>query len=145
MDTLIHFLTDLFVNHPEGMFLYTGGTITIIILNAYYRKVWDEGARGNNGIWDLPEVLSVLFGRWLLPQMLLASYTLPTIAVVPEYAWWVVSFIIFFALTGRWGLEWLGTIKGTTIIKKETSETNATTHSEESTVVNTRTNNSDIN
>ena len=137
MNDLIHFLTDLFVKYPEGMFLYTGGTITLIFLNLHYKQVWDEGARGSNGIWDLPEVLSVLFARWFLPQMLLASYTLPLVAIVPEFAWWVVSGIIFFALTGRWGLEWLGTIKGTTIIKKESSETTLTKESKESKVDST--------
>lgn len=134
MKHLLHFLTDLFVNHPEGMFLYTGGTLTIIVINLHYKKVWDDGAKGTNGMWDLPEILAVLFGRWLLPQMVLASYTLPEVAIVPEYAWWVTAFIIFFALTGRWGLEWLGTIKGTTVIKKEKHETVSSTESKVDTI-----------
>lgn len=129
MEKFIHFLTNLFVKYPEGMFLYTGGVITITIINVIYKKVWDEGSIGTNKLWDMPEQMFVIYVRWIIPNMMVAAYCLPSVVSVSDALMVFASGFALYALTGRWGLEWLSTMKGTTVIKKESSETTLTKES----------------
>jgi len=128
MDKFINFLTSLFVNHPEGMFLYMGGVITITTVNIIYRELWDKGAIGTNGLWDMPEQMFVIYVRWIIPNMMVAAYCLPQVVSVSDALMVFASGFALYALTGRWGLEWLATMKGTTTItKKEITKEHETT------------------
>jgi hypothetical protein len=122
-ESIIKFFTSLFVNHPEGMFLYTGGVITITVINLVYRKEWDRGAKGKNLLWDMPEQMFVIYVRWVLPNMFVASYSLPQVVTVKDSLLVFGSGFALYALTGRWGLEWLERLrtgKNETIKSSET-------------------------
>jgi hypothetical protein len=149
LDRIIDFITILFVEYPEGMFLYTGGMITVTLLNLFYLKAWDEGAKGTNKLWDIPEQLFVLFVRWIIPHMFISAYCLPDVAKVSDSLLWFAAALALYALTGRWGLEWLATMRGTVVTKKEvtkeeTHEETTTTSKQRSSDTGT-TNLSDIN
>jgi len=118
----IEFLTSLFVNYPEGMFLYTGGVLTVTVINIVYKKVWDEGSIGSNKLWDMPEQMFVIYVRWVIPNMLIAAYCLPKVVSVTDALLVFASGFALYALTGRWGLEWLGTMRSGGSIKSTTEE-----------------------
>lgn len=121
-DKLIEFLTSLFVNYPEGMFLYTGGVLTITVVNIIYKKAWDEGAKGINGLWDMPEQMFVIYVRWIIPNMLIAAYCLPQVVSVTDALLVFASGFALYSLTGRWGLEWLSTMKNGGSVKSTIEE-----------------------
>lgn len=122
MDKLTDFLFGLFINHSEGMFLYVGGLITITAVNIFYRKEWDEGAKGDNKQWDMPEQMFVIFVRWIIPNMTVAAYCLPDVVSVSDALLFFMSGFALYALTGRWGLEWLSVMRGATITKTESTK-----------------------
>ncbi len=122
-ENILKFFTSLFVNYPEGMFLYTGGLITIIIINLIYKKVWDEGSIGTNKLWDMPEQMFVIFVRWIIPNMVIAAYCLPKVVSVTDSLLVFASGIALYALTGRWGLEWLERFKNGRVEINKSSET----------------------
>lgn len=90
-------------------------SVTILVVQLHYKKEWDKGAIGKNGIWDMPEQLLTKWG-WIVPQCFVAAWFVPSVGKnVPDMAWWFVLAITAFGLTGRWGLEWLAKMKGVDI------------------------------
>jgi hypothetical protein len=126
MNKFIDFITKLFIEYPEGMFLYTGGMMTVLILNIIYKKEWDHGSLGHNGLWDNHEQLFVLFGRWIGPHAVLSHYCLPEVTKVTDSILIFIGVVLLYSLTGRWGLEWLSTMRTGTTIKKEKHEETTT-------------------
>lgn len=122
-ESIVKFISSLFINYPEGMFLYTGGLITITIINLLYRKEWDKGARGKNDLWDMPEQMFVIYVRWIIPNMFIAAYCLPDVVSVTDALLVFASGFALYALTGRWGLEWLERVKNGRIETSKSSET----------------------
>ena len=141
--SVFEFLTHLFVNYPEGMFLYMFSAATINILNLVYKHVWDKGSLGSNGLWDIPEQLMVVGPKWIYPHILCASVFLPEVCIVPPWAAWFMGANILFALTGRWGLEALVAFKNGGTIKSITNESSVIRVTKEESKVDSTSNTTD--
>lgn len=106
------FLIDLFNHllsaHPDGIILYIGGSATLTWVQIAYRAEVTKGLKGTNGLWEAPEWIIYLFS-WFFPHMIMADQFLGLKA--SESAWLFMSALLLFALTGRFGLEWLLAMK----------------------------------
>lgn len=115
------FIKHVMSSHPEGMFLYLFGAITITIVHITNGKEWRCGFKGINGYWESPEVCIYLF-TWLFPHMIMADQFLGLKA--SDFAWYFMLGLLAFGLTGRFGLEWLLAFKngGTSIRPSENKD-----------------------
>ena len=84
--------------------MYICGSITMTWIQIYHKKDVVEGLKGDNGKWESPEWL-VYLASWLFPQMIMASGFMNF--TFPIEAWLFMGGLVLFGLTGRWGLEWL--------------------------------------
>lgn len=122
-------VTHLLTITPEGMILYVCGAISITWVHLYHKKDVVKGLKGQNGLWEAPEWIIYQF-TWLFPHMVMADQFLGLHA--SDFAWWFMLGLLLFALTGRFGLEWLLAFKSgaskveestTTIQQKNTTVT----------------------
>lgn len=98
------FLQSITPGHLEGIVMYVCGSITMTWIQIYHKKDVVEGLKGDNGKWESPEWL-VYLASWLFPQMIMASGFMKF--TFPIEAWLFMGGLVLFGLTGRWGLEWL--------------------------------------
>lgn len=89
---------------PEGMVLYVCGAVTMTWIELANRDELRRGLKGENGLWEAPEWIIYKFG-WLFPHMIMADQFLGLKA--SDFAWWFMLGLLLFALTGRFGLQWL--------------------------------------
>ena len=112
----------------EGVMLYVLGAISSTIVKLHFRKDWSIGMKGDNGRWESPEImLTILF--IIIDHLFMADAFLGK--VMSDGAWLGIGFLFLYGFTGRWGLEWLSTIKGTTIIKTSKEERTTVTEKEQ--------------
>ncbi len=114
------FLNALSPGKFEGMILYACGAITSTVLKLHFRKEWSHGLKGDNGRWDAPEILlAIMFA--FFDHLFMASMFLGF--TMPDVAWIALLLLFLYGFTQRWGLEWLGSFKGNTIIKSSVEKT----------------------
>lgn len=89
---------------PEGMVLYVCGAVTMTWVQLHWKNEVVRGLKGENGLWEAPEWIIYLF-TWLFPHMVMADQFLGLKA--SDFAWWFMIGLLMFALTGRFGLQWL--------------------------------------
>lgn len=94
-----------------GMLCYIFGSISMLYVDIRNQKEVTNGLKGTNGLWDAPEWIAYK-ASWVFPHMLMASGFLKM--EFPTYAWMLMGGLILFALTGRWGLEWLASLRSGT-------------------------------
>lgn len=115
---------------PEGMLLYVCGAITVTWVQIANKAEVQRGLKGENGLWEAPEWIIYLF-TWLFPHMVMADQFLGLKA--SDFAWWFMLGLLLFALTGRFGLQWLLAFKsGSSKVEESTTIVNKTTTKEES-------------
>jgi len=120
IDNFIHHLEA--AGHFEGMMLYIFGAIPITFIHIRFAKEWSAGLRGTNGLWDAPEICIYIF-TYVFPHMIMADQFIGLKA--SEMAWYFMIGLLAFALTGRFGLEWILALKNgsskVTTIENETT------------------------
>lgn len=97
-------LTHIVAEHPEGMLLYLFGALTITLIHLINSREWRIGLKGENKIWEAPEICIYLF-TWLFPHMIMADQFLALKA--SDLCWYFMLGLLAFGLTGRFGLNWL--------------------------------------
>lgn len=103
---------------PEGMLLYVCGAVTMTWVQLHWKNEVVRGLKGENGLWEAPEWIIYLF-TWLFPHMVMADQFLGLKA--SDFAWWFMIGLLMFALTGRFGLQWLLAFKsGANKVDEET-------------------------
>jgi hypothetical protein len=107
-EILTHFLENLTPGHFEGLLLYICGAITITWVQLHFKNQVVEGLKGENGKWEAPEWL-VYISAWIFPHMIMANGFLGMSFSLE--AWLLIGSLTMFGLTGRWGLEWLYSMK----------------------------------
>jgi hypothetical protein len=105
IDQFILWLTP---GHFEGMLLYMISATVMEWVQWKFKTEVTHGFKGANGMWEAPEWIVYIAAR-ILPHMILASGFLQV--QFPEIAWYTIIGVIFFGLTGRFGLEWLLSFK----------------------------------
>lgn len=105
------FLNAITPGHLEGIVMYICGSITMTWIQLHHKKDVVIGLKGDNGMWESPEWL-VYQASWLFPQMIMASGFMNV--NFPGEVWLFMGGIVMFGLTGRWGLEWLLSIRSGT-------------------------------
>ncbi|MGC3945375.1 MAG: hypothetical protein QM762_12815 [Chryseolinea sp.] len=104
----------------EGDALYLISMLMITIVHFHFRKQWAEGLKGDNGLWEAPEMLLYLC-LWLIPSMIYADIFLKRQA--SDIVWYAVMAFVFYAFTGRFGLNWLLAFRaGASEVKSTTTE-----------------------
>lgn len=112
-----YFIDKLTPGHFEGLVMYVAGTITITWVHLHHKKEVVLGLKGSNGMWEAPEWI-VYIATWIFPHMIMSSGFMNV--KFPDWAWWLMTGLVAFGLTGRWGLEWLLAMKTkTTMTTKE--------------------------
>lgn len=117
---------DYLVDHlnqesSEGIILYFFGAITVTIVHLKFASQWVVGLKGDNKLWEAPEIALYLF-FWIFPHVVMADSFLK---MEPSTECWVfLGCLLLFSLTGRWGLEWLLAFRGksSTITSTETTK-----------------------
>lgn len=118
-DFLDHFLNSK--DHLEGLFLYIFGAITVTIIQIRNEKQFIEGLKGKNKQFEAPEIILYIF-CWLFPHMIMADQFLQFHLSIE--GWYFMGILLLFGLTGRWGLEWLNSMRtGKVIEEQKTIET----------------------
>lgn len=90
--------------HFIGLLLYISGAITMTLVqvrNGYDFKV---GLKGKNGLWEAPEI-TVYLWLWLFPHFVMSITFLDFRP--PDMVYYFMGAILLFALTGRWGIEYV--------------------------------------
>jgi len=103
----------------EGILLYVIGALSSTIVKLHYRKNWSKGLMGANMTWESPEVLLVIL--FVFFDHIIMAHVFLKFEISDSVLWFLAGLFLY-GFTGRWGLEWLASIRGTTIIKT-TSET----------------------
>ncbi len=105
----------------EGVLLYVIGAISSTIVKLHYRKPWSRGLMGTNMTWESPEVLLVIlfifFDHLIMAHVFLKFH-------ISDSVLWFMAGLFLYGFTGRWGLEWIASLKGggtTTIINKSSA------------------------
>lgn len=120
MDQILDTLLKLINNsrHLEGLILYCIGSISITIVHLKNLSEWKKGLKGDNGLWESPEITIYLW-LWLFPHVIMSvlflQYTPPT------YFWYFMGACLLFSLLGRWGFEWLLSLRSIQVEKKSTT------------------------
>lgn len=113
-DLLDHFFNSK--DHLEGLFLYVCGSVTVTIVHIRNEKVFIEGLKGENKLFEAPEVILYLF-CWIFPHVLMIDQFLQLKLSIE--GWYFMGVLLLFGLTGRWGLQWLSSIRTGKDIKEE--------------------------
>jgi len=109
-------LDHLSKDHPEGLILYISGSITITTIQIINRLEFKKGLKGKNELWESPEIILYLF-CWIFPHVLMVDQFLQM--KLSTEGWFFMGVLLLFGLTGRWGLEWLATIRTGKQIEKD--------------------------
>jgi hypothetical protein len=111
------FLEQITPGQFEGILLYVIGAFSTTVVKLYYHKEWRVGLVGANGRWDSYEILLtilfVFFDHLIMAHIFLGF-------AINDSVLWFLAGLFLYGFTGRWGLEWLGSMRGTTIIKTHT-------------------------
>lgn len=94
-----------------GLILYVCGAVSITWVQLHFKDQVVEGLKGENNKWEAPEWL-VYISAWIFPHMIMANGFLG-ISFSME-AWLLIGGLVMFGLTGRWGLEWLYSMRSGT-------------------------------
>lgn len=126
IDRLINALEKAITANAQGMLLFVCGTFVMTALQLIYRKQFVEGLKGDNRLWESPEILTYLI-TWLLPEFLMADAWLGL--RLSDAGYLILGEIVLFALMGRLGLEYMLSLKGRVITEKkvEITQTDTTT------------------
>lgn len=113
--------------NAQGMLLFVCGTFVMTLLHIVYRKQFVEGLKGDNHLWESPEILTYLI-TWLLPEFLMADAWLGL--RLSDAGYLILGEIVLFALMGRLGLEYMLSLRGRTITEKKVEITHTDTTKE---------------
>lgn len=115
--------------NAQGMLLFVCGTAVINIIHIVHGKAFVHGLKGENKMWESPEILTYLV-TWLLPEFLMADAWLGL--RLSDAGYIILGELVLFALMGRLGLEYMMSLKGKTFTEKKTEITQTETKKEES-------------
>lgn len=102
--------------NAQGMLLFACGTAVINLIHIIHGKAFVHGLKGENKMWESPEILTYLV-TWLLPEFLMADAWLGL--RLSDAGYLIVGELVLFALMGRLGLEYMMSLRGRSI--KETN------------------------
>lgn len=102
--------------NAQGMLLFAFGSVIITLLHILHGKSFVIGLKGENKMWESPEILTY-FVTWLLPEFLMADAWLGL--RLSDAGYIILGELVLFALMGRLGLEYMMSLRGRTI--KETN------------------------
>lgn len=132
-------------DHSIGLLLYFSGSVTVLLFEVFYLKgiIEDIKLSGTSRKWESPEVVKMLF-ILLFPHIIMADAWL---GLSPsEGGWLFILILAIFTIADRWGLVWLSSFRTkTTLVEKQTLETDETKISKESTTINSDSNPPPIN
>lgn len=115
IESFVQHLSDF--KNAEGMLLYLFGAFSSTVVKLHYRKQWETGMKGANGLWEAPEImLTILF--IITDHLFMADAFLGL--EMSFYGWIGFGLLMLYGFTGRWGLEWLASIKGVKSTVQET-------------------------
>jgi len=116
LERLTNALEKAITANAQGMLLFVCGTFVMTVLHLVYRKQFVEGLKGENHLWESPEILTYLI-TWLLPEFLMADAWLGL--RLSDAGYLILGEIVLFALMGRLGLEYMLSLRGRTITEKK--------------------------
>jgi hypothetical protein len=126
-ERFLNALETAITSNAQGMFLFSCGTIVITIIHLVHAKAFVLGLKGENKLWESPEILTYLI-TWLLPEFLMADAWLGL--RLSDAGYLILGEIVLFALMGRLGLEYMLSLKGRTITEKKVEITHTDTTKE---------------
>lgn len=126
-ERLVNALEAAITTNAQGMLLFVCGTVVITTLHIIHWKHFIVGLKGENGLWESPEILTYLI-TWLLPEFLMADAWLGL--KLSDAGYLILGEIVLFALMGRLGLEYMMTKRGTTFTEKKIEITQTDTKKE---------------
>lgn len=115
-ERLIDALEKAITTNAQGMLLFVCGTIVMTGLHIIHGKQFVKGLKGENGLWESPEILTYLI-TWLLPEFLMADAWLGL--KLSDAGYLILGEIVLFALMGRLGLEYMMNMRGRVITEKK--------------------------
>jgi len=107
--TLLNAFEKAVTTNAQGMFLFACGTLVINVLHVLHGKAFVVGLKGENKMWESPEILTY-FITWLLPEFLMADAWLGL--RLSDAGYLILGEIVLFALMGRLGLEYMMSLRG---------------------------------
>lgn len=114
IEAVKQFFNSLEIENLNGIILYMFGAISTTVVKLHFRKIWTDGMKGENGLFEPPEImltiLFVFFDHLFMADAFLGME-------MSWYGWTGIGVLFLYGFTGRWGLEWLANMKGTTITK----------------------------
>lgn len=117
--------------NAQGMLLFACGTAVINLIHIIHGKAFVHGLKGENKMWESPEILTYLV-TWLLPEFLMADAWLGL--RLSDAGYLIVGELVLFALMGRLGLEYMMSLRGRSIketnINVKSTETTTDTNTE---------------
>ena len=119
-ERLIDALEKAITTNAQGMLLFVCGTIVMTALHIFHGKSFVLGLKGDNHLWESPEILTYLI-TWLLPEFLMADAWLGL--KLSDAGYLILGEIVLFALMGGLGLEYMMSLRGRTITEKKTEIT----------------------
>jgi len=123
LERLTNALEKAITANAQGMLLFVCGTFVMTVLHLVYRKQFVDGLKGENHLWESPEILTYLI-TWLLPEFLMADAWLGL--RLSDAGYLILGEIVLFALMGRLGLEYMLSLRGRTITEKKIEVTHKT-------------------
>lgn len=115
LDNLIDAIGKAINTNAQGMLLFVCGTVVMTALHAIHGRHFVTGLKGENGLWESPEILTYLI-TWLLPEFLMADAWLGL--KLSDAGYLILGEIVLFALMGRLGLEYMMSLKGRKITEQ---------------------------
>jgi len=126
-ERLIDALEKAITTNAQGMLLFVCGTIVMTVLHILHGKSFVLGLKGDNHLWESPEILTYLI-TWLLPEFLMADAWLGL--RLSDAGYLILGEIVLFALMGRLGLEYMLSLRGRKITEKKLEVTQTETKKE---------------
>jgi uncharacterized membrane protein len=126
-DRFILALEKAITTNAQGMLLFVCGTIVMTILHIMHGKAFVKGLKGENMLWESPEILTYLI-TWLLPEFLMADAWLGL--KLSDAGYLILGEIVLFALMGRLGLEYMMSLKGRKFTENKIEVTHKETKNE---------------
>jgi uncharacterized membrane protein len=126
-ERLVDALEKAITTNAQGMLLFVCGTIVMTVLHILHGKSFVLGLKGDNHLWESPEILTYLI-TWLLPEFLMADAWLGL--RLSDAGYLILGEIVLFALMGRLGLEYMLSMRGRTVTEKKLEVTQTETKKE---------------
>lgn len=107
MQKLIDHYFEYLSNNPgkvDSIYLWTISTLIVWGIMFAYKRTMIEGAKGENKLFELPEIVGYIATWMFVPIIFYAVYFFNPI---PDMAWYSILFVIAYTLGGRWILEWI--------------------------------------